>query len=126
MSDGATRSANHIYICRYNETEFSGISRETFFKAMQAEGVYTYKGYNPLYREPLFITNEEEYPWLKNRDYESLNLAQTEIFAEKEAVWLKQNHLLGDKKDIQDVMDAFEKVTSAMKNDPKPFLEFKS
>ena len=126
MCDGATRSANHIYICRYNETEFSGISRETFFKAMQAEGVYTYKGYNPLYREPLFITNEEEYPWLKNRDYESLNLAQTEIFAEKEAVWLKQNHLLGDKKDIQDVMDAFEKVTSAMKNDPKPFLEFKS
>jgi len=126
MSDGATRSANHIYICRYNETEFSSISRETFFKAMQAEGVYTYKGYNPLYREPLFITNEEEYPWLKNRDYESLNLAQTEIFAEKEAVWLKQNHLLGDKKDIQDVVDAFEKVTSAMKNDPKPFLEFKS
>ena len=126
MSDGATRSANHIYMCRYNETEFSSISRETFFKAMQAEGVYTYKGYNPLYREPLFITNEEEYPWLKNRDYESLNLAQTEIFAEKEAVWLKQNHLLGDKKDIQDVVDAFEKVTSAMKNDPKPFLEFKS
>ena len=34
-----------IYICRYNEKEFSGISRETFFKAMQAEGVYTYKGY---------------------------------------------------------------------------------
>ncbi|MBT4369502.1 MAG: DegT/DnrJ/EryC1/StrS family aminotransferase, partial [Candidatus Marinimicrobia bacterium] len=52
MSDGATRSANHIYICRYNEAEFSGISRETFFKAMQAEGVYAYKGYNPLYREP--------------------------------------------------------------------------
>ena len=124
MSPGATRSANHIYICRYNETEFSGISRETFFKAMQAEGVYTYKGYNPLYREPLFITNEEEYPWLKNQDYESLNLSQTELFAEKEAVWLKQNHLLGDEEDIQDIKDAFEKVTSAMKNDPKPFLEF--
>ena len=124
MSPGATRSANHIYICRYNETEFSGISRETFFKAMQAEGVYTYKGYNPLYKEPLFITNEEEYPWLKNQDYESLNLSQTELFAEKEAVWLKQNHLLGDEEDIQDIKDAFEKVTSAMKNDPKPFLEF--
>ena len=124
MSPGATRSANHIYVCRYKETEFNGIPRETFFKAMQAEGVYTFKGYNPLYREPLFITNEEEYPWLKNRDYESLNLPQTEIFAEKEAVWLKQNHLLGDEKDIQDVMDAFEKVTSAMKSDPKPLLEF--
>tara|TARA_B100001250_G_C19794908_1_gene788282 strand:- start:106 stop:1341 length:1236 start_codon:yes stop_codon:yes gene_type:complete len=125
MCDGAIRSANHIYMCRYDETEFSGISREVFFKAMQAEGVYTYKGYNPLYREPLFITNEEEYPWLKNRDYRSLNLVQTENFAEKEAVWLKQNHLLGDKRDMQDVMDAFEKVTSAMKNNPKSFLEFK-
>ncbi len=126
MSEGATRSANHIYICRYDETNFSGIPREIFFKAMQAEGVYTYKGYNPLYREPLFITNEDEYPWLKDRDYTSLHLEKTETFCEKEAVWLKQNHLLGDEEDIQDVKNAFEKVTSAMKNNPKPFLNFKT
>ena len=86
MSKGATRSANHIYMCRYTEDLFSGIPRETFFKAMQAEGVYTYKGYNPLYREPLFITNNEEYPWLKGRDYSSLHLEKTEIFCEKEEI----------------------------------------
>jgi len=125
MSKGATRSANHIYMCRYTEDLFSGIPRETFFKAMQAEGVYTYKGYNPLYREPLFITNNEEYPWLKGRDYSSLHLEKTEIFCEKEAVWLKQNHLLGDEDDTQDIINAVEKVTIAMKNDPKQFLDFK-
>ena len=125
MSKGATRSANHIYMYRYTEDLFSGIPRETFFKAMQAEGVYTYKGYNPLYREPLFITNNEEYPWLKGRDYSSLHLEKTEIFCEKEAVWLKQNHLLGDEDDTQDIINAVEKVTIAMKNDPKQFLDFK-
>jgi len=125
MSKGATRSANHIYMYRYTEDLFSGIPRETFFKAMQAEGVYTYKGYNPLYREPLFITNNEEYPWLKGRDYSSLHLEKTEIFCEKEAVWLKQNHLLGDEDDIQDIINAVEKVTIAMKHDPKQFLDFK-
>jgi len=121
--DGATRSANHIYMFRYDETKFDGIQREVFFKAMQAEGVYTYKGYSPLYREPLFITNEKEYPWLKGRDYSSLKLDNTETFAEKEAVWLKQNHLLGDEKDTSDIKTAIEKVTSAMKSNPKQFLD---
>jgi len=124
FSKGATRSANHIYLCRYSEDQFSGIPRETFFKAMQAEGVYTYKGYNPLYREPLFITNHDEYPWLKGQDYKSLYLENTETFCEKEVVWLKQNHLLGDEEDIQDIKNAFEKVTKEMKTNQKPFLEF--
>jgi dTDP-4-amino-4,6-dideoxygalactose transaminase len=124
FSEGTTRSANHIYMFRYDESKFDGIPRETFFKVMQAEGVYTYKGYNPLYREPLFITNEDEYPWLKGRDYSSLFLENTETFSEKEAVWLKQNHLLGDEDDIQDIKNAFEKATEAMKQNPKPFLDF--
>jgi len=124
FSEGTTRSANHIYMFRYDESKFDGIPRETFLKVMQAEGVYTFKGYNPLYREPLFITNENEYPWLKGRDYSSLFLENTETFSEKEAVWLKQNHLLGDEDDIQDIKNAFEKATEAMKQNPKPFLDF--
>jgi len=31
---------------------------------------------------------------------------------------------LGDEEDIQDIMDAFEKVTTEMQSDPKSFLEF--
>lgn len=126
LSKGATRSANHIYIFKYDENEFNNVSREVFFRAMQAEGIYTYKGYNPLYREPLFITNENEYPWLKGLDYKSMHLKNTEQFAEKEAVWLKQNHLLGNDSDINDIEIALEKVVFAIKNDPKQFLDLQS
>ena len=45
------------------------------------------------------------------------------MFAEKEAVWLRQNHLIGSEKDTQDVIKAFEKVSLAMKKDPKLFLD---
>ena len=123
--DGS-RSANHLYMCRYDASEFNGISRETFFKVMQAEGIYTYKGYSPLYQEPLFITDPDEYPWLKGRDYQDLELPNAERFANQEAVWLKQTYLLGNHDDTMDITRTFEKVTSAMQKEPQRFLELKS
>ena len=125
-STDGSRSANHLYMCRYDASEFNGISRETFFKVMQAEGIYTYKGYSPLYQEPLFITDPDEYPWLKGRDYQDLELPNTERFANQEAVWLKQTYLLGNRDDTMDITRTFEKVTSAMQKEPQRFLELKS
>ena len=122
---GKSRSANHLYICRYDAAEYDGISRETFFKVMQAEGIFTYRGYSPLYHEPLFITNPDEYPWLDGRDYQALELPNTERFANQEAVWLKQTYLLGNDEDTKDIIRTFEKVTSAMQKEPKKFLELK-
>jgi len=119
--DGTTRQANHIYLVRYDADCFNGIPREKFYKAMQAEGVYTYMGYTPLYREKLFVTDGNEYPWLKDYDFSSMKMPVTERLADKEAVWLKQNHLLGDENDTQDIIDAFEKVTTALKNKPELF-----
>ncbi len=121
--EGTTREANHIYLTRYNSEAFHGIPREQFFKAMQAEGVYTYMGYTPLYREKLFVTDYEEYPWLKGYDYGSIHMPVTERLADTEAVWLKQNHLLGEEQDIQDIIDAFEKVTTALKTSPELFKD---
>ncbi|MBT3300402.1 MAG: DegT/DnrJ/EryC1/StrS family aminotransferase [Candidatus Marinimicrobia bacterium] len=119
-----TQSANHIIINRYDKSEFHGITRETFFAAMQAEGIFTYQGYTPLYREQLFITNTDEYPWLKGYDYGNLNFPNTEKFANEESIWLRQNHLLGTKDDIQDVINAFEKVTQAMNENPELFQQY--
>ena len=118
-----TKSSNHIYICRYIDSEFSGIRRSVFFKAMQAEGVFTYKGWSALYKEPLFTINPYEYPWLEGINYNEVKHINTENFSEREAVWLKQNHLIGSQEDTQDVIDAFEKVVTAMQKDPKLFLD---
>ena len=116
------KSSNHIYMCRYVENEFEGVKRNVFFKAMQAEGVFTYKGWSPLYKEPLFAINSKEYPWLEDLKYKTLYHENTEMFAEKQAVWLKQNHLIGTIDDTNDIINAFEKVVSAIKKDPKKFL----
>lgn len=123
QESGTVRHAHHLYITKYNAAAFHGIPRELFFKAMQAEGVYTYAGYAPLYREKLFITNADEYPWLKDRDYGSMSMPATELIADEQAVWLKQNHLLGSEDDSNDIIAAFEKVTGAMKKDPDLFLK---
>ncbi len=120
---GATREANHIYLLKYNAAEFHGIHRNLFFKAMQAEGIYTYGGYTPLYRERLFITNAAEYPWLKGRNYGALKLEVTEQIADEEIVWLKQNHLLGSADDINDIITAFVKVTDYIKQNPDTLLQ---
>lgn len=123
QENGTTRHAHHLYITKYDASAFNGIAREAFFKAMQAEGVYTYAGYTPLYREKLFITNADEYPWLKDRDYGSLSMPNTELIADEQAVWLKQNHLLGSEEDTKDIINAFEKVTDAMNKEPDLFLK---
>ena len=116
-----TRSAQHLYIVKYKKEAFNGIHRDVFFKAMQAEGVYTYAGYSPLYREKLFVTDPDEYPWLKDQDYASLSLPVTERICDDESVWLQQRHLLGNDEDSQDIIDAFKKVTNALKNEPELF-----
>ena len=116
-----TRQSNHLYLLRYNPQLFNGVSREKFFSAMQAEGVYTYAGYKPIYREELFVNNSDEYPWLRDYDYNNLNLKNTEKIADHESVWIKQNHLLGDESDIKDIINAFEKVTNAIIKNPELF-----
>jgi len=124
MYPKTTRSANHLYLLRYNKEKFSGIPREKFFKAMQAEGVYTYGGYVPLNREKLFtLVDTKEYPWLEGINYEDMIFPVTEKLCTDEAVWLKQNHLLGTKDDTNDIIMAFKKVTTAMKQEPNLFLK---
>ena len=124
MYPKTTRSANHLYLLRYDKDKFNGIPREKFFKAMQTEGVYTYGGYVPLNREKLFtLVDRKEYPWLEGINYKDMNFPVTEKLCTGEAVWLKQNHLLGTKEDTDDIIMAFKKVTTAMKDEPDQFLK---
>jgi len=123
MYPKATRTANHLYLLRYDKNKFNGIHRDKFFKAMQTEGVYTYGGYSPLYREKLFAVDSKEYPWLEGINYKDMNFPVTEKLCTEEAVWLKQNHLLGTDDDTKDIIDAFVKVTTVMKKQPELFSD---
>ena len=117
-----TRESNHLYLIRYDSNLFNDVPRAKFFSAMQAEGIYTYAGYKPLYREELFSQSSDDYSWLEEYDYQNIDMPHTQRLADKESVWIKQNHLLGNDEDIQDIIDAFEKVTTCIKNEPELFV----
>jgi dTDP-4-amino-4,6-dideoxygalactose transaminase len=119
--DKTTRSAHHLYLSRYDKSVFHDIPRVKFFEAMRAEGIFVYEGYTPLYREKFFVLNEDEYPWLSSKNYNSMHLPFTERIATEQAVWMKQTHLLGDESDIKDIINAFEKVTTVMRSEPGLF-----
>ena len=117
----ATRVANHLYLLKYKADHFNDVPREKFFEAMRAEGVYTYAGYKPLYREKVFSGKNDDFPWLNDIDYTATSCAVTELVADYQSIWLTQNHLLGNDRDTQDIIDAFEKVTTALKQTPEIF-----
>jgi len=105
-----TRHARHLYIWRYDSEAFDNLPRENFMAAVQAEGIPVYKGYAPLYREPLFALDAAEYPWLEGRNYHDLNLPVCEKACTEEAVWLAQSVLLGTESDMEDIVRAIAKV----------------
>jgi perosamine synthetase len=117
LAEGATRSAYHLYPFRYKREYFDDLPRDKFLKALSAEGIPCSKGYGPQYNDGLM---EEA---LKSKGYKRLfseqrlntyreelrNLPDNDQLT-KEAVWLFQNMLLGDRKDMDDIIDAVQKV----------------
>ena len=53
MYDGCTRNAYHLYMFRYDQAAFAGLSRDAFLKALRAEGIPASGGYSPLNTEPV-------------------------------------------------------------------------
>jgi dTDP-4-amino-4,6-dideoxygalactose transaminase len=96
-----TKRPYHIYIFKYLENKFCGIPREFFLKALEAEGIPCRPGYPfPLYENPLF----------QKIDFSSASCPVTERISKKEAVWLRQEMLLGTKEDMDNIVRAIEKI----------------
>jgi dTDP-4-amino-4,6-dideoxygalactose transaminase len=117
MHEGATRHAWHLFIGKHYAEEFGGLPRDKFIEAVGAEGIPMARGYNPLYREPLFQQgwNPESCPFAckfygGKVDYTTVNCEVTERVCSTEGWWLYQSSLLGTKRDMDDIVAAIEKV----------------
>ena len=113
---GAEKAAFHLYPFRYRKEDFNNISKETFIKALRAEGIPVRPGYGRQNKDGLI---EEA---LRSRGYRRLfgtrrlnkwrdenHLPGNDQLVE-EAVTLYQNVLLTTKNDMDDVVNAIAKV----------------
>lgn len=115
-----TSNAYHIFFLRYNPEAFGGLSRERFLAALQAEGIQgVHAGYSlPVYRQPVMLAKNfglatlplfhGVYP--KTPDYSKVACAATERACATEAVWIRQNMLLGERRDMDDIVEAVCKI----------------
>jgi len=112
-----TRHAYHLYVFRYDASAFNGLPREDFLKAMNAEGITCSEGYRPLYWEAAFRTPDVYRAAMalasRRMDYDKVECPVTERACREECVWLYQAWLLGGKQEIDDIVNAVEKIKEA-------------
>jgi len=116
MYSGCTRNAYHLYMFRYRKEQFAGLPRDTFLKALKAEGIPASGGYSPLNKQP-FIKNvirskgyRKIYPEKLLNEWEQRNQCPVNDRLCEEAVWFTQTMLLGSKGDMEQIAEAIRKI----------------
>jgi dTDP-4-amino-4,6-dideoxygalactose transaminase len=90
----------HLFSMRYDENVLSGVSRDLFAAALQAEGLPAATGYpHPIYHNELF----------KQRPHTVHPSPVAEAYC-RSSVWLPQNALLADREWIAEALAAIRKV----------------
>jgi dTDP-4-amino-4,6-dideoxygalactose transaminase len=100
----------HLYAMKVDPAHFGGKSRDAIVEALTAEGIPSTAGYEtPLSEQAALQHLAKKYP----------DLMRVEPYPNASAVcrssiWTYQNVLLADRKDMDDVVEAFAKVQRAM------------
>jgi dTDP-4-amino-4,6-dideoxygalactose transaminase len=108
-----TRHSYHLFMLRLDSAAF-GASRAAVLRALEAEGIPCSAGYGySLPDQPLF-RNKAFGPYLSDAsralDYSAAHCPNSDVICREQAVWLGQNLMLGETRDIDDIARAFEKV----------------
>ena len=112
----------HVFGMTYDETQV-GLPRARFIQALQAEGIPVGSGYpRPLYLNPLFQDRQaygkQGCPFTCHLYQGAVSYAQglcpvAEDLCTRSALWTFVVRPPADKRDMQDIVEAFEKVLEA-------------
>ncbi len=121
-----TRPAIYHYLLRYDPAGFSGIHRDVFLMALEAEGIPA-EGpfYEPLYRAPLWHFRRDDWAAYARSevDYSHVHCPVAEKAAYEESIWLHHSMLLGGEQEVTDIVDALAKIkanTGELASVPRP------
>jgi dTDP-4-amino-4,6-dideoxygalactose transaminase len=108
-----TQHAYHLFIARYHAETFGGLPRAAFLNALQAEGIPCSKGYVPLYDLPA-IRHERRRLMRFVRGStvtdEQPHCPVTHRACAEESVWFSQAVLLGERRDMDDIVEAITRI----------------
>jgi len=116
MYPGATRNAYHLYMFRYDKTQFANLARRQFLKALEAEGIPCSGGYTPLNKEPFLKHSFDSrayraiYPSKQLEEWTERNHCPANDRLCEEAVWFTQTMLLGQSEDMDQITGAVRKI----------------
>jgi len=117
LTEGADRSAYHLYPFRYKKEFFDDLPRDKFLAALRAEGIPCSGGYGRQYFNGLIeeALTSRGYKRLfseqrLNRYREELHHLPDNDQLTREAVWLYHKMLLADRKDMDDIINGIQKV----------------
>lgn len=118
LEKNVTKGAYHLFPFRYKKEHFKGLSRDNFIKALNAEGVSCYEGYQPLntmsYLENTFKSKNFQKSYSREvldiKKYKQRNRCPENDKICQEAVWIPQNVLLADKAEIVKIAEAVNKI----------------
>lgn len=115
-----TRRGYYQYILTYDAEQFGGLHRDRFLEALLAEGV-DLDGvfYPPMPLHPLFNARSDEWPMLSERYGDGIQAPETlrklhfpvgQRFAFETGIWMHYGYLIGERTDIDDIVEAIAKV----------------
>jgi perosamine synthetase len=116
MYEGATRNAYHLYMLRYEKTQFADLPRAQFIKALRAEGIPCSGGYTPLNKEPFLKHSFDSrayraiYPDRQLAEWVERNQCPANDKLCEEAIWFTQTMLLGPREDMDSIAEAVRKI----------------
>ena len=116
LADGGTRSAYHLYPFRFIKEKFNNVSKDKFLAALRAEGVPCSSGYGPQNKEGLiehmFSTRgyKRLYSEARLNKWREENILPGNDQLCAEAVTFSQNILLGSRTDMEDIVNAINKI----------------
>jgi len=116
LAEGGERSAYHLYPFRYQKEKFNDIPKETFIRALNAEGIPCSSGYGTQNKDGLIdeALNSKGFRRLfsetRLKQWREENVLPGNDKLCSEAVTFYQSILLGSISDMQDIVNAITKI----------------
>jgi len=109
-----TRRACFGYIFTIDPAEFGNMTNHQISDALEAEGIPVSAGYEVMNNYTLFRPTPANHPVAKlfpeRFDFSTQQFPVAQRASEREAIWLDQSVLLGDRKGVDDAVAAVRKV----------------